>query len=814
MEHGQPATELAQEESPVTRRRLIPGVRLSTSALALLCAVSLTTATASTAQAVPGDDDAEEEAPAAPAGDSPAAAPQAAPVQMVPMPGPHPVVAHAPPPPDTTVSAPAPDERPASLGDAGELSLSQLLDPQITTASRTAEKSSDAPATVYVISKNDIRARGYSTLSDVLKDLPGMETVEQYYSEQGTLIPVRGVVGNNKIVLLVNGMRVNPPGGEELMVRNDVSVRFAEQIEIIYGPGSTLYGQDAISAVINIKTRAPGDNKLEAVGAYGINNTVDGFASFGVRLREHSDTPLSFTGFAQLHRSDLANFRTSNPDFWKNYEPLLGPIGRYTDPVRGDLGYSVFGRIESKNASLQAWFRDSRRSSTEGSGEGGKSPVLFYVDEARWRDRSLVMEGQYALPISESVTLRSIGTFNRYEVDPSSRYVFPNGMGGLFLNDYKYGVGTGVGVEEKLDVDLAESTRLAFGIVGNNYDITPKSSVPGGAHTDQDIVSQAGTLTYYTAANDPSSRVDVNRAVNLHYQQAGAYAEGSHRINEQLKAIAGVRVDINTRFSQVPVSPRAALIFNTLEDRLTLKYIFSQAYVAPAPISSYNVFDNGVQISRGNPDLKPERAMSNELNASWRANNLLVSGSFFYNHQSSLIIISQSEAPETVINPMVFTNPDGTGMRKLTHTVNFGTSNAIGTDLSMRYNTNRLSFWGSYSFVDFKQTLGAVETGLPQISKHNVRAGLTVNVLPNLSITPSFVMRTTPENLSTTYTDVPVSLKNPYEANLNAVYTPVAAVDAFLTVRNITNHKYALRGVAGPALQEPIWGMAGFRVRY
>ena len=158
------------------------------------------------------------------------------------------------------------DEPVSQPVDITDISMGQLLDPSITTASRTLERATEAPATVYVITAEDIRTRGYSTLVDVLRDLPGMEMIEQYYSEQGTLVPVRGVVGNNKIVLLINGMRVNPPGGEELMIRSDVSVRFAEQIEIIYGPGSTLYGQDAISAVINIKTRSPGDATVEAAG--------------------------------------------------------------------------------------------------------------------------------------------------------------------------------------------------------------------------------------------------------------------------------------------------------------------------------------------------------------------------------------------------------------------------------------------------------------------------------------------------------------------------------------------------------------------
>jgi outer membrane receptor protein involved in Fe transport len=798
-------------------RPLRPGLVLR--ALAFLCAASAATLIAPRAWAhdpdpgVADDEDTEAgpgEPPPAPA---PAAAAPAAAPKEIPMPAPRPVMAHAPNAtanPDTTVTAPPPEEKSNSISDAGELSLSQLLDPQITTASRVAEKSSDAPATVYVISKTDIRARGYSTLADVLKDLPGMETVEQYYSEQGTLVPVRGVVGNNKIVLLINGMRVNPPGGEELMIRNDVSVRMAEQIEVIYGPGSTLYGQDAISAVINIKTKAPTEGRGDVVGAYGLNKTFDGFASFGTRLFEHTDNAITFTGFASYRRSDLADLAKAYPDWWKNYEPILGPISRYSDPVRGDLGYSAFARLETKHASLQAWYRESQRSSTEGSGEGGKTPVLYFVDEAKWRDRSLAVEGQYSIPLSDGVALHSIANFNRYEVDPRSRYVWTPGTG-LFLRDFKYGIGTSVGLEEKLDVELGDSTRLAFGVAGNNYDVIPKASVLDGAHTDGDIVSQAGLLTYYTS---DGMKHDISRAVDLHYRGAGAYAEGSQRLAEGLKAIAGVRVDVSSRYSQVPVSPRAALVYNTLQDRLTLKYIFTQAFVAPAPYYSYNVFDNGVQISSGNNNLKPERATVNEVNAAYHTDSLLVSGSAYFNHQSDLLTTSQSEAPETVVDPTIFTNPDMTGPRKLTHSINLGTSNALGFDLSSRYNVSRFSFWGSYSFVDFKRTLGVVETGLPQISRHNVRAGFTLSVLQNLSVTPSLVFRSTPENLGDTYKDVPVSINNPYEVNLNAVYTPVAYLDAFITMRNLTNHHYALRGVAGPALQEPVSGFAGLRFKY
>jgi outer membrane cobalamin receptor len=699
--------------------------------------------------------------------------------------------------------------------EISDISMQDLLDPNVTTASKLSEKATEAPATVYVITKEDIHARGYSVLADVLKDLPGMETVEQYYSEQGTLVPVRGVVGNNKVVLLINGMRVNPPGGEELMIRNDVSVRFADQIEVIYGPGSTLYGQDAISCVINIKTKKPGEVRAEVLAGYGNNNTKEGFASFATRIREDTDTPISFTGFASYRSSDLANLKDKFPEWWTIYSGYLSKIpGREDQFYRNDLGYSLFGRMETKNAYLQAWFRESSRSSTEGSGEGGTSPVLWWVPEAKWRDRSLVVEGGYSLKLSNDLTLWSIPTFNRYEVDPKSRYVFPDGMGGLYLNDFKYGIGTSAQIEERFDLNLSDATRFMLGLVATHYDIIPKTSVPGGANPDLDIVSQAGTLTYYRAPNDPTSRVDLHRAIDLHYRNLGVYAEGSHKIHELLKVIAGLRVDLNSRYSTVPVSPRAAVVYSGLGGKLALKYVFSMAYVAPAPYFGQNVFDNGVQISGPNPNLKPERATSNEVNATFKTKSLLLSASGYYNYQSNLLVTAQSELPETIAEAKVYLNPDGTTERLVRHSINLGNSYALGTDLFGRYNAGPISSWASYSYVDFHRTLGAEKSGLQQISHHNVRAGVTVTLLGKVMLTPSLVLRSTPANLGTTF-DVPgIKMTTPYEVNFNAVYSALKFLDVFVTARNITNNKYALRGVSGPALQEPIWGIGGVRLKY
>jgi hypothetical protein len=97
-----------------------------------------------------------------------------------------------------------------------------------------------------------------------------------------------------------------------------------------------------------------------------------------------------------------------------------------------------------------------------------------------------------------------------------------------------------------------------------------------------------------------------------------------------------------------------------------------------------------------------------------------------------------------------------------------------------------------------------------------VRLGVTWSILKNLSVTPSLVLRSTPENLdaSPTYVNPNVSLNTPYQVNANALYTPLEWLDVFVTARNLTNNHYALRGVSGPQPQEPVTAMLGARIRY
>jgi outer membrane receptor for ferrienterochelin and colicin len=687
------------------------------------------------------------------------------------------------------------------------LSLEELMQVDVdtvTTVSRKSEKANDAPATVIVITANDIRLRGYGTLVDVLRDLPGMETIEYYFSEFGTQVPVRGINGNNKIVVLVNGVRVNPPGGENFPFRSDFSVRNAERIEVVYGPGSTLYGQDAISAVINVITKEPGETLSGEVGVDGgLHSERDGWATFGGPLDPAGKIRLS--GHVSYHDSDLTELDQEYSSWWESYREKALLHGSGASPDRQDYGLNAFARLEAYDYSLQVWYRDSKRNSSE----GGYPPA--YVKEAVWEDRSTVIEGKNSRDLTADVKLDSAVTYNRYEIDPDTRYVFdvPGLTNQWFLNDYKYGMGEGYTLEETARAEISPRVSLLCGAIAGTYSIIPKSTVPGGADPGGDVVVQGGAWEY-TIGSDPE-RYRLDRVVESDYQTYAGYGELAWQMVEDVKAIAGTRVTKDTRFEDVPFTPRAALIYSLTED-LTAKYIFTRAYVAPAPYFANATYDNGTLLATSNPELKPETAETHEVNLTYAQKNICLGVSGYYGEQSDIITVSDTAAPENILARDVYLDGDPQQRRTLVQTINGGDGTRHGVDLYGRARWGDASVWSSYSFVHSEQDEQGTTTDVPGISRHNGRLGVTWAATPKLFITPSLMVRSTPAGVPAG--ELEHELQNPWRMDLSALCQLSKRVEVFADVHNVTDHHYALSGFGANRKaipQESLSGVVGVR---
>ena len=191
----------------------------------------------------------------------------------------------------------------------------------------------------------------------------------------------------------------------------------------------------------------------------------------------------------------------------------------------------------------------------------------------------------------------------------------------------------------------------------------------------------------------------------------------------------------------------------------------------------------------------------------------MASASVYYGTQNDIITVSDRAAPQNVITTEAFLDGDRTQRRTLVMTANGGNSERYGADLYAQGRWGDVNLWASYSYVDFSEDNAGVTTGLPGISRHNGRLGVTWAITEKLFVTPSLVIRSTPENLNPGVLDD--DLRLPYDVDLYVLYRATRRVDTFMTVHNLTDHRYALGGISGDAVpQETFGAVAGVRVTF
>lgn len=180
----------------------------------------------------------------------------------------------------------------------------KLDDRLVTVASRYAQSLRKAPNVVEIIDADTIRERGYRTLGDALRDLPG---IYAWPSREGREIAsFRGVVStdNNKIVLLVDGVPWYDGVYTHAWTDDYLPIHHIKQIEVIKGPGSAVYGTNAFAGVINLVTYSGDDLRGgRARVLAGSRGRVDASVTVG-DTDEIAGLPINTSGYARYFRQD------------------------------------------------------------------------------------------------------------------------------------------------------------------------------------------------------------------------------------------------------------------------------------------------------------------------------------------------------------------------------------------------------------------------------------------------------------------------------------------------------------------------------
>jgi iron complex outermembrane receptor protein len=273
---------------------------------------------------------------------------------------------------------------PAQGEDIAELSLEELANIQVTSVSRRAESLSDAAASIFVITGNDIRRAGSTSLPEALRLAPNLQVAR--VDARNYAVTARGFSSpfENKLLVLIDGRTVYSPlfSGVFWDVQ-DVVLDDVERIEVISGPGATLWGANAVNGVINIITKPAAATQGALLAATLGRDARDGAVRYGGALgadghyrayakhAENDDTRTAAGGNVATgwHR-DQAGFRTDWGDGARGFT-VQGDVydARLRQRATADIrvgGANVLGRMsrtlaDGASATVQLYWDHTER---------------------------------------------------------------------------------------------------------------------------------------------------------------------------------------------------------------------------------------------------------------------------------------------------------------------------------------------------------------------------------------------------------------------------------------------------------------------
>ena len=275
-----------------------------------------------------------------------------------------------------------------SIEDMRDLSLDELANVNISSVSKSNQALADAPAAIFVITHDDIQRSGATTLPDILRLAPNLY-VAQSASNTYT-ITARGLSGNpgfvnftNKLLVMIDGRSVYSPFYSGVFWdMQDVLPDDIERIEVVSGPGATLWGANAFSGVINITTRRSGETQgLLAAGEAGARQR-SGELRYGGRLGSNLTARIYLRGLRQ-EETLKPNGSAAEDDWWRlqgGFRLDWTPSERDVLTVQGDvmngrLGAATGGDTLTRNRNLLARW-------TRSQSDGGALQVQAYFDRS------------------------------------------------------------------------------------------------------------------------------------------------------------------------------------------------------------------------------------------------------------------------------------------------------------------------------------------------------------------------------------------------------------------------------------------------
>lgn len=457
----------------------------------------------------------------------------------------------------------------------------------VVTASGYEQDLKDAPASISIISHEELTTRPIRDIGDAVQDTPGVY-VEQDKTGQNT-ISMRGL-GSAYTLILIDGKRQNTAQG---FVQNGLGnqtsfmppLSMIEKVEVIRGPASTIYGSDAMGGVINIITKKH-------------TNTLQSGIQLESRLFEPGEWGNAYGSNAYMNIPLIKDKLSINIRGSVRYNEQNG----FLKPTPSSNGnpYATHSSTGSRN--FNAGFRLNYTPTTQD---------YIYLD-------SEIYNGRLGTLNTSSSSITAVN-----ELYKTNNILSHDGQ-------YKWG-------------KLSSYAQYSYNIIAPHKSNTPNGNIPIGAEKgdyikwadkriNQNITLQStytndfdfkdrGVLifnggAYYLYENLAGTFSKKPR--NLSQNQASVFAEGEYLLNDYVSTTLGLRYNYSDRYKSVP-NPRFYVNFNPT-DWLTLKTGIASGILIPSLLQTIDDFTETTSNSQtthayGNPNLKPEQSWNYELSA-------------------------------------------------------------------------------------------------------------------------------------------------------------------------------------------------------
>ncbi|MDP2225534.1 MAG: TonB-dependent receptor [Nitrosomonas sp.] len=451
-----------------------------------------------------------------------------------------------------------------------QMSLEELMNISIVGASKYEQKQQQVAAAVSVITRADIRTYGWRTLNQALASLPGIHTTYDYqYEYLGTR--GFGLPGdfNSRVLITINGNRINDATYDQGPTGRDfpLDIDLIERIEYFPGPGSAVYGQNAMMGVVNIVTRTGASvNGAELSTSYQTAETMpQERATFGKKFSNGTDALLSFSGLQS---------RGADRSFDYGESGISGVARR----LEGENVKQLFAQATHGPLAFDFIYGDRRKDDPTG---------MFFSDP--------LVAGQFQRD-------RRLNTQIQYNDNFANDTL--NVLGRFFLGQYRYDNPLIYGGEKTLSTGPSDwhgaELRLLSTALSNH------KLMAGVEYQNNTSIKQS-----FQNFDHPEDNIAIKSSV----VRVGVYAQDEWRITDTLSATVGLRYDYSAWIGSLGnrLSPRGALIWQATP-KTTFKALYGRAHRSPNAYER-DYTDGISQVA--NPGLRSEMVDTAELVADY-----------------------------------------------------------------------------------------------------------------------------------------------------------------------------------------------------